>query len=702
MSNEFADGFQAEPPLVAPSIPVPDDDTVDDDPRDIYNSIVMSGQPDTPLRSTQLDPGDLMPRGEDPLLPDSPPSLPSIPDLPPGQLAMFSHLPPPSPPEAEDVSIAGPEADLGDLTGEQKGFDTPIDAFGRYEAFLARVRSVHYLKTNGHPVARMKQAVDYERVAVWYDTNNEPSVGAVGPTHSRPIPAVGYATPFPVRHDQTGYLVKRGDIVTIVQSEDRAYYLVDELPFLAQVMSHVDVDYVVAARQDAQPASAFETDQYLVGASATGTNWTGQSNKIATYTSGAWVFVAPANGTQVYAVATDNYWLKAGGTWSTTTNVKESNNGGAGNKTLRVIRKALSVAPGSATVAGMADLQTAASVDVEYEHVMPVGPSNSAHGYRVGDPVWVFRRGDYLFCLKSPKIFVAALQVGAGTGPDGEADFATNHYWFKEQVPTITYANNAWTVSWAAVSATDPTGSGGRWGRWGDAVNLDEGASDHGIAHGTLVSVHDVGDAASGEIGYVFSKADVPNIPTSGLVTNGIVTYNGTTFTTPSGNTGDIMTQDADAGWTPKAPSVISAIPTGVVFQFAGDYDDVPSGFLFCDGSEVLRTSALGLVIGDKYGVGNGTTTYNIPDTCGKTHKGATTTEARDNATARGNALHGGAGGGSTNNHTTHASHAMTGARGYTDVGGAGTPGIETVDHDLHSETDNWPPHWIGPCIIKT
>ncbi|HUX00509.1 MAG TPA: tail fiber protein [Phycisphaerae bacterium] len=560
MSNEFADGFQAEPPLVAPSIPVPDDDTVDDDPRDIYNSIVMSGQPDTPLRSTQLDPGDLMPRGEDPLLPDSPPSLPSIPDLPPGQLAMFSHLPPPSPPEAEDVSIAGPEADLGDLTGEQKGFDTPIDAFGRYEAFLARVRSVHYLKTNGHPVARMKQAVDYERVAVWYDTNNEPSVGAVGPTHSRPIPAVGYATPFPVGHDQEAYHVKRGDIVTIIQGEDRAYYMIDDQPFLAQVVSHVETDYSVIARQDAPPTTAFETDHYLVGATGSGA-WSGQDNKIARYGAGAWSFLATSAGDQVYAETTDNFWLKAGGTWGTTTDVKEQNNGGAGYMSLRVRRKSLDDNPTTplGSITDHDDLQTAAAADVEYEKVQVLS-NGGEHTYRVGDLVWVFRRGYYFFCLPAPDMFVGEVQVSATPGPEGEADFATNHYWVKEVGPAITYTNNAWVLDqWGAQTQTDPTGSGGRYGRWVDVLNLAEASTSHLLQNGDIVTVHKSVEAllpaGTGGVAYTMERA------TNGVFVGAILLSGGTA---------------------------------------------VPVGYLECDGSEVSQATyaALFSVIGTNFNTG--------------------------------------------------------------------------------------------------
>lgn len=58
----------------------------------------------------------------------------------------------------------------------------------------------------------------------------------------------------------------------------------------------------------------------------------------------------------------------------------------------------------------------------------------------------------------------------------------------------------------------------------------------------------------------------------------------------------------------------INPIPTGAVFPFAGI--TAPEGFLFCDGSEVSRVTYSKLlgVIGETYGSGDGSTTFNLPD----------------------------------------------------------------------------------------
>lgn len=58
--------------------------------------------------------------------------------------------------------------------------------------------------------------------------------------------------------------------------------------------------------------------------------------------------------------------------------------------------------------------------------------------------------------------------------------------------------------------------------------------------------------------------------------------------------------------------------PTGSVTQYAGS--SVPTGWLFCDGAAISRTTyaALFAVIGTTFGSGDGTTTFNLPDLKGR------------------------------------------------------------------------------------
>jgi microcystin-dependent protein len=63
----------------------------------------------------------------------------------------------------------------------------------------------------------------------------------------------------------------------------------------------------------------------------------------------------------------------------------------------------------------------------------------------------------------------------------------------------------------------------------------------------------------------------------------------------------------------------IQGVNTGIVVPWGTA--SVPSGFLACDGSAVSRTtySALFAVVGTTYGVGDGTTTFNVPNLAGRT-----------------------------------------------------------------------------------
>lgn len=55
-------------------------------------------------------------------------------------------------------------------------------------------------------------------------------------------------------------------------------------------------------------------------------------------------------------------------------------------------------------------------------------------------------------------------------------------------------------------------------------------------------------------------------------------------------------------------------LPTSVILPYGGA--SAPDGFLLCDGSPVSRTDYAGLfaTIGTKFGTGDGSTTFNLPD----------------------------------------------------------------------------------------
>jgi microcystin-dependent protein len=73
--------------------------------------------------------------------------------------------------------------------------------------------------------------------------------------------------------------------------------------------------------------------------------------------------------------------------------------------------------------------------------------------------------------------------------------------------------------------------------------------------------------------------------------------------------------------------SKVNTDPTGLINPFAGS--SAPVGWLLCDGSAISRTtySELFAVISTTYGVGNGTTTFNLPNLSGKIPFGRDTTQ---------------------------------------------------------------------------
>ncbi|GEM_PF-3860546 len=86
-----------------------------------------------------------------------------------------------------------------------------------------------------------------------------------------------------------------------------------------------------------------------------------------------------------------------------------------------------------------------------------------------------------------------------------------------------------------------------------------------------------------------------------------------------SGNNGKFLTTDGNSAiWS----SINTGNPTGTVIYFASK--NPPAGYLICDGSKVSRTEYIVLfsVIGVTYGVGDGITTFNLPDLRGEFVRG--------------------------------------------------------------------------------
>lgn len=74
------------------------------------------------------------------------------------------------------------------------------------------------------------------------------------------------------------------------------------------------------------------------------------------------------------------------------------------------------------------------------------------------------------------------------------------------------------------------------------------------------------------------------------------------------------------------------AIPAGVIVPFGGQAEDIPFGWLLCDGSEVSRTDYPNLyaAVGVCWGTGNGSTTFNLPDLRGMFLRGVSGDSGND------------------------------------------------------------------------
>lgn len=72
--------------------------------------------------------------------------------------------------------------------------------------------------------------------------------------------------------------------------------------------------------------------------------------------------------------------------------------------------------------------------------------------------------------------------------------------------------------------------------------------------------------------------------------------------------------------------------PAGVIVPFAGEVENIPSGWLLCDGSVVSRAEYANLynAIGVCWGIGDGSTTFNLPDLRGMFLRGVSGDSGND------------------------------------------------------------------------
>jgi len=90
----------------------------------------------------------------------------------------------------------------------------------------------------------------------------------------------------------------------------------------------------------------------------------------------------------------------------------------------------------------------------------------------------------------------------------------------------------------------------------------------------------------------------------------------------PTATSGTDTTQLATTAFVQDAVGALVTIPSGMLAPFAGT--SAPSGWFLCYGQAVSRTTyaALFTAIGTVYGIGDGSTTFNLPDLRGRTIAG--------------------------------------------------------------------------------
>lgn len=133
----------------------------------------------------------------------------------------------------------------------------------------------------------------------------------------------------------------------------------------------------------------------------------------------------------------------------------------------------------------------------------------------------------------------------------------------------------------------------------------------------------------------------------------------------PAGTAGQVL-QTAGAGANPAWANV--GAPTGTIAPYAGSTS--PTGYLLCYGQAISRTTFADLfaIVGTTYGIGDGSTTFNIPDLRGRGVFG------KDDM------------GGSAANRITNAGSGITGT-GLGNTGGTQNKTLTTTELPAHTHT---------------
>lgn len=178
-------------------------------------------------------------------------------------------------------------------------------------------------------------------------------------------------------------------------------------------------------------------------------------------------------------------------------------------------------------------------------------------------------------------------------------------------------ANKAWKVEAVLLDPALAASSAAPWTDDGTVVRLTTNTDNVGVGNSTPTTKLDVTGSINTSAGF-----RVANTAVAGTYLRG----DGTDFVASTIQASDIpvlnQNTTGNAATATVATTAANGVPPGAVFHFATSAP--PSGYLECNGAAVSRSTYAELfaVIGVTYGVGNGVSTFNLPDLRGEFIRG--------------------------------------------------------------------------------